>query len=208
MIYILRNQSVIIIHNMLVKFFNGNIVEIRIYIQDDIELLLKDIDLSDQVQVDIIVKYIYNYIIQNQDDTGIDNNDLMFFEQIEFFIKESEDGMIYVFIHSIDSLHIKMAFSWIECLPIEEINQKTEKYLQYLANRHMLYLSIGRKYCELYFKDYEYMEKISTIWEEDLDLKINIYNLDSDKYLCKNVPIYIGYQLYEPNLIFHKDDID
>lgn len=202
---------------MFVKFFNGNIAEIRIYIQDDIELLIKDIDFSDKSHVDSIIKSIYNYMIENQDDTGIDNNDLMFLEQIEFFIKEeSEDDMIYVFIHSIDSLHIKMVFSWIECLPLEEIPKKTEKYLQYLADRNMLSLSIGRKYCELYFKnfkqnkddEYEYMEKISAIWEEDLDIKIDFYNIDSDKYLCKNVPIYIGYQLYEPSLIFHKDDLD
>lgn len=196
---------------MFVKFFNGHIAEICIQDIKD-----KDIDFSDQVQVDIFVKAIYSYIIENQDDTGINNNDLMFSEQIEFFIKEENDDMIYVFIHSIDSLHIKMVFSWIEHLPLEEITKKVEKYLQHLADRHMLSLSIGRKYCELYFQnfkqneddEYEYMEKISAIWEEDLDIKIDVYNIDSDKYLCKNVPVYIGYQLYEPTLILHKDDLD
>ena len=195
---------------MFVKFLNGHINELN-------NLSLKDIDLLDQDQVDLVIRSIYNYILDHLDDTGINNNDLMFFEQIDFFTnEENDDNTIYVFIHSIHTLYIKTVFSWIECLPSEEITQKYQKYLQYLADRNMLSLSIGRKYCELYFKnfkeneedDYEYMEKISTIWEEDIDIKINIYKIDSDKYICKNVPVYIGYQLYEPTLIFHKDDLD
>ena len=198
---------------MLVKFFNGHIGKLN-------DLSVKDIDLSDQEQVSVIIDSIYNYILKHQNDqdnSGITNNDLMFFEQIDFFInEETDDNMIYAFIHSIHTLHIKMVFGWIQSLSFEEMTKKAEKYLQYLADKRMLSLSIGRKYCELYFQnfkeneedEYEYMEKVSTIWEEDIDLKIDFCKIDSDKYICKNVPIYIGYQLYEPTLIFHKDDLD
>lgn len=180
---------------MLVKFFNGYVC--------DISISTESIDYKETC------KDIYKYIIEHQEDTGISENDLIFLEQVDFFINDDKNDMIYAFINSIDTIDILIVFSWIEYIPLLERENKIKKYLQFLCDRHLLCLSIGRKYCELWFnKENDMPNKVSICWNERKLDKMEIDKFDDDKYICKNIPILISNTYYYPTLLFYKEDLD
>lgn len=180
---------------MFLKFFNGYVC--------DVSNISKECTINNY-------KAIYDYIIENQENVGISQDDLIFLQQVNFIQDETNKDMIYVFIQSISTIDIHIVFSWIDSNPPLERENKAQRYLQYLCDRHLLYLSTGRNYCELWFNN----NKISSCWDGRKLDNIEIDKTDN-KYICKNIPISIGisnkykyYSTFYPTLSFDEEDLE
>ena len=185
---------------MILKFFNGYVCDVP--------------NISKECTIDNY-KAIYDYIIEHQENIGISQDDLIFVQQVNFIEDETNRDMIYVFIQSISILDIYIVFSWIDSITLSERENKAQRYLQYLCDRHLLYLSTGTKYCELWFNN----KKVSSCWDGRKLDNIEIDKTDDNKYICKNVPISISQisqisnkyhypTYYYPTLSFDEEDLD
>lgn len=158
----------------------------------------------------------------------IKNDEILFSDQIKILEKDEENGYYNIFIEPLTVYKPEDIFNLInnKCKNDSyEFKKLLTKYLQYLADRKLLYLSVTeKKYCEVYYNksedSEEKLEKISSIVNqafltsdaidyiiEEFIPERNNYNDDNDHYLC-HYWIRVCGIIFAVSTIFHKDNLD
>ena len=190
---------------MLIKFLNGEVIDIKDI--NDIK------DIKGTFDKNEIIKRIFDYTSNSH------TYNTFLPEQITYSIEKEDNedisNILYVYIKDLESIDPEIVLSMInvydESHKVRE--KKLSEYIQFLADRRKLELSTSSKYCELYLKSRERDEdgngfsKISSLWSRHIT-DMEFFLLDDDKYLCKNVPINIGENIYKITTIYFKDDLD
>jgi len=148
---------------------------------------------------------IFDYVIKNGKEVGIDSDDLLFYEQIKVSgEKENKEGkeddkeyILYVIIDHLETFHFSDVSSWIVN---RNKNQRLlmQTYVQYLANRGRLELDKRNNYCELWYKnDDDKFEKVSNTWKHSDDVFDETNQGKNDGFiLCKFLVMVFGRQYY------------
>jgi len=192
---------------MLIKFLNGEIIDIK-----DIK------NIKGRFDKNKIIKRIFDYTSNSHTyNTFLPEQITYSIENIDSDIEQEDISniLLYVYIKDLESIDPEIVLSMINVYDEshEVREKKLSEYIQFLADRRKIELSTSSKYCELYLKSRERDEdengssKISSLWSRHIT-DMEFFPLDDDKYLCKNVPINIGENIYKITTIYFKDDLD
>ncbi len=205
---------------MLIKFLNGDIIEIPEYQEEHIILFYNRIQ---------------NHIYDNLSESLKNDLNILIPEQIDYVSKddeywveqESNEYMFYIIIRTLDYFKPINFFSFVESnfKDYDIITEKLTKYVQYLCDNNRLIYSSSSKYDDIYYKSYDSYEYSDKEEEEEeyvtikissvsysrgnrLLKKVKVNKIDEEYYLIENIPFSVTKTIYYITATFHKNDLD